>query len=567
MDNLLFYNSEEKTLGYLYQWDINQEIIMESPDISKISEIHFCNKYSKEAQKVAPTTVDVNEGAVPRKSVKIPNNLLQQPETIFAFLCEQYGEGAFRTVHTLIIPVIPKTKPQDYYYTDNIGYVDWIQLSKEAKDFIEQAQAVVGDANRVLDNFKSMTPYQYTFSNTVNTFEYLETLINRENTEQYIHQIRFTGLFNGTYQDMGNDTYVVFADTVNASAILINKRTGEIFSYTKGTEKFVSAHNSIYDRLEFLQNSKLDFVYLTLADSSPGDSELASLSDQGVNCIGFSLSGATHPFFFESYEIVGVPIGNGLKSQTIQYKTLLAGGDSGKRYRRYYTHDGVEPIWTQWELDNASSLMLSHTKDIKEIKTSLEHVVEAQQELQTKILSNTQVDALDRLFEMAVYKDESIREAYNDFVVAFGLDTFRVQREFTIDELFPCGLSYLREANITGAVMSEYGYYTKQGTNRYSYIYFDIPCKYGYTYKFDFETTQSTDNIAIELYNEYALNQVEAEGDYRSADHKEYNWIGNGGEVTPPELINGFAPAGLRFVFNTGTPGVSKITISKKKVV
>ena len=183
------------------------------------------------------------------------------------------------------------------------------------------------------------------------------------------------------------------------------------------------------------------------------------------------------------------------------------------------------------------------------------------------VFTNAQLDALDNLFDLTAYTSDKSKDAYEAFVKAFGLDNYRVQREFTIDELFPCGLSFLREANITGAVMSEYGYYTKQGTNRYSYIYFDIPCKYGYTYKFNFETTQSTDNIAIELYNEYALNQVEAEGDYRSADHKEYNWIGNGGEITPPEFINGFATAGLRFVFNTGTPGVTRIKISKKRVI
>lgn len=195
------------------------------------------------------------------------------------------------------------------------------------------------------------------------------------------------------------------------------------------------------------------------------------------------------------------------------------------------------------------------------------HIAEVNEKGGIVTLTDPQLDALDNLFDLTAYTSDKGKDAYEAFVKAFGLDNYRVQREFTIDELFPCGLSYLREANITGAVMSEYGYYTKQGTNRYSYIYFDIPCKYGYTYKFDFETTQSTDNIAIELYNEYALNQVEAEGDYRSADHKEYNWIGNGGEVTPPELINGFATAGLRFVFNTGTPGVTRIKISKKRVL
>ncbi len=217
-----------------------------------------------------------------------------------------------------------------------------------------------------------------------------------------------------------------------------------------------------------------------------------------------------------------------------------------------------------WLYKEGSEELVSLSSDVNEIE---KHISEVSEKGGVVTLTSPQLDALDNLFDITAYTSEKGKDAYEAFVKAFGLDSFRVQREFSIDELFPCGLSFLREANITGAVMSEYGYYTKQGTNRYSYIYFDIPCKYGYTYKFDFETTQSSDNVAVELYNEYALNQVEAEGDYRSADHKEYNWIGNGGEITPPDHINGFAPAGLRFVFNTGTPGVSKITISKKRVV
>ncbi len=374
-----------------------------------------------------------------------------------------------------------------------------------------------------------------------------------------------------------NEEYFVVGESAECADFFKNKENSEFLRYEQMLNSLKDEIEAERVLLPYIGDNGNWFVYDTESDNyvDSGKKSMGEIADYSVTPEKLSKNYVEYyASVLRSYGDLDAIITNG--SEQAFYRVDVSGlspfysvlGDGyftalidSERQELTLTNHSTGKMWLY---KAGSEELISLSTVANEIE---EHIAEVSEKGGMVTLTDPQLDALDNLFDLTAYTDDKGKDAYEAFVKAFGLDNYRVQREFTIDELFPCGLSYLREANLTNAVMSEYGYYTKQGTNRYGYIYFDIPCKYGYTYKFDFETTQSTDDIAIELYNEYALSQVEAEGDYRSADHKEYNWIGNGGEITPPELINGYAPAGLRFVFNTGTPGVTKIKISKKRVL
>ena len=83
-----------------YQWDINQYLLVDNPDIK---EIHFSNIYQKEAM-----VVEVKDG-----KAAVPNILLQTAMYIHAYAfcgeCVQY-EASYR--------VKQRKKPADYVYTE-----------------------------------------------------------------------------------------------------------------------------------------------------------------------------------------------------------------------------------------------------------------------------------------------------------------------------------------------------------------------------------------------------------------------------------------------------------------
>ncbi len=95
----------------LYQWDINQDLIINGLDLSVAPEIHFANANMDRAI-VRQSTLD--NGVV---TVRIPNSLLQEALTIKAYVGLYDGE-VFRTIETIEIPVIAKARPFDYTISD-----------------------------------------------------------------------------------------------------------------------------------------------------------------------------------------------------------------------------------------------------------------------------------------------------------------------------------------------------------------------------------------------------------------------------------------------------------------
>lgn len=89
---------------HFWQWDTGQKLIVDG-DIC--SEVHFCNGTSD-----CSLICEVHDG-----TVDVPNILLQEAKFIkaYAYVC---GEDDQHTERVQMFLVMPRTKPDDYVYTE-----------------------------------------------------------------------------------------------------------------------------------------------------------------------------------------------------------------------------------------------------------------------------------------------------------------------------------------------------------------------------------------------------------------------------------------------------------------
>ena len=123
----------------LYQWDINQELIINGLNLSVAPEIHFTNVNMDRAIVRQASTVG---GSV---KVKIPNSLLQEPFTIKAYV-GIYEDDTFKVIEKIEIPVIAKTRPFDYAL---INEDEEVYSFKELENLVINA---VDHINETIDN-------------------------------------------------------------------------------------------------------------------------------------------------------------------------------------------------------------------------------------------------------------------------------------------------------------------------------------------------------------------------------------------------------------------------------
>ena len=131
MSNIICYDSDGNFLTNLYQWDNNQTITIRGIPILHTPVFHFCNRLSKGALVVSPK---VSEGDI---TVAIPNILLQQAEPIMVYLYQNTENNGSRTVHTIHLPVLPRPKPDDYEYNENIDYTSIALLDAKITSLYE----------------------------------------------------------------------------------------------------------------------------------------------------------------------------------------------------------------------------------------------------------------------------------------------------------------------------------------------------------------------------------------------------------------------------------------------
>ena len=95
----------------LYQWDINQVLKVTGLNLDVIPEVHFSNSNMGRAI-VRQATLENHV-----VSVAIPNSLLQAPLKIYAHI-GIYEEDTFKCLEVVEIPIIPRTRPEDYTIED-----------------------------------------------------------------------------------------------------------------------------------------------------------------------------------------------------------------------------------------------------------------------------------------------------------------------------------------------------------------------------------------------------------------------------------------------------------------
>ena len=92
-------------VAILYQWD--KDIYLYVPYWEYgASEVQFSNAKSNTTAKVT----GVMSGTTLK--VKIPNSLLEQPYTIYGYFYIKEEDGSSRTIHSIMIPIRPRLKPQ-----------------------------------------------------------------------------------------------------------------------------------------------------------------------------------------------------------------------------------------------------------------------------------------------------------------------------------------------------------------------------------------------------------------------------------------------------------------------
>lgn len=131
--NITCYDSTNKPIKELTQWDTNRKIIITGVEVESAPVIHFYNIKSDKAL-VVPSTFSNSS-----ITVSIPNILLQSHfPLIISIYSENDDEG--KTVGTACIPIVPKKKPEDYEYVENIEYVSWVKLEQEAKALLQDLE-------------------------------------------------------------------------------------------------------------------------------------------------------------------------------------------------------------------------------------------------------------------------------------------------------------------------------------------------------------------------------------------------------------------------------------------
>lgn len=112
MANITVTN-DRYTAESVYQWDINQTLVIYGLSLAKVPEIHFSNLGMDRAV-VRQATMD-EKGVI---SVDIPNAMLQKPLEIVVHICMYEGD-TFETLYKMSIPVKARKKPADYTIEDD----------------------------------------------------------------------------------------------------------------------------------------------------------------------------------------------------------------------------------------------------------------------------------------------------------------------------------------------------------------------------------------------------------------------------------------------------------------
>ena len=135
MDNIVCYDRYGYPLEFLTQWDQNIVMVVHGAAVSPIPVFRFSNDISRVSLVVKP----VVQGD--KLYVDIPNVLLTQDRPICVYVNYEHEDYAIKARHIFNIPVIPCRRPEDFEMTQNVNYVNWIEMAHIASEIIEELES------------------------------------------------------------------------------------------------------------------------------------------------------------------------------------------------------------------------------------------------------------------------------------------------------------------------------------------------------------------------------------------------------------------------------------------
>lgn len=145
------------TVHGLTQWDYGQKLKITCDGLPDKFQVHFANAGDTVAYVVEATTTDGVAIA------NIPNIVLQQSSTVTAWLYIDTGTDG-ETVKTVKMPIVARTKPSDYAYTETevLNYETAVAKMEEetakVAGIIEKAQAAADIAVEAAGNLVNIEP-------------------------------------------------------------------------------------------------------------------------------------------------------------------------------------------------------------------------------------------------------------------------------------------------------------------------------------------------------------------------------------------------------------------------
>ena len=120
MNELIPYDSNDTPIECLYQWDISQGITFKNTTLiygaNSVPWIHFSGKLCQTAYVVSPTVGALDASNRANLTAIVPAPLLENADTISVYLYEKNNVtgGGYRTTAKTKIPVVPRSKPENY---------------------------------------------------------------------------------------------------------------------------------------------------------------------------------------------------------------------------------------------------------------------------------------------------------------------------------------------------------------------------------------------------------------------------------------------------------------------
>lgn len=123
------YDKDSNELDELCQWDTDVTIKVGGADTSSAPNFHFCQNGQQYAY-VVPSTVSGSY-----LTATVPNIVLQSRYPIIVYLYYTDGDGEGRSKYSVVLHLVPRLKPQDYTYEENIGYINWLDKMTEVNEW------------------------------------------------------------------------------------------------------------------------------------------------------------------------------------------------------------------------------------------------------------------------------------------------------------------------------------------------------------------------------------------------------------------------------------------------